>query len=250
MGANCLTSLSFPNSVTAIGNAAFYGCSKIKSLVIPNGLQTIGGYAFADCSGLETLVIPNSVNTIRENAFADCMSLYSVTSLINMPFKLDKTAFRYTGEKYNTDVIYMAATLYVPRGKMAMYKMTEGWMNFVNVTETDTKFKLTYMLDGEEYKTYEIQAAEVITPEPDPYKEGYIFSGWSNIPYLMPAQDVTVTGSFSIDPEYQAGIAATKTSETVPVVYYSPEGRRLDAPQRGINIIRMSNGTTKKVFVK
>jgi len=31
---------------------------------------------------------------------------------------------------------------------------------------------------------------------------------------------------------------------------YDIRGRRLDAPQRGINIIRMSNGVTKKVFVK
>ena len=116
--------------------------------------------------------------------------------------------------------------------------------------ETDTKFKLTYMLDGKEYKTYEIQATEVITPEPDPYKEGYIFSGWSDIPYLMPAQDVIVTGSFTIDPEYQVSVDILKKEDTVPEAYYSPEGRRLDAPQRGINIIKMSNGTTKKVVVK
>lgn len=248
MGANSLTSLSVPNSVMTIGDGAFFGCSKIKSLVIPNGLQTIGEYAFSECSGLETIVIPNSVKTIGYNAFADCMSLYSVTSLINMPFKLNESAFKYTGEDYNTDVIYMAATLYVPRGKMTMYKMTEGWMKFINVAEIDTKFKLTYMVDGTVYKSYDIQAAEVITPEPDPYKEGYIFSGWSNIPYLMPAHDVTVTGSFSIDPN--TGISTTKESVAVPEAYYSPEGRRLDAPQRGINIVKMNNGTTRKVFVK
>lgn len=68
------------------------------------------------------------MKTIGEDAFANCMNLYSVTSLINMPFKLNESAFRYTGEDYNTYVIYMASTLYVPRGRMAMYKMTDGWM--------------------------------------------------------------------------------------------------------------------------
>ena len=34
------------------------------------------------------------------------------------------------------------------------------------------------------------------------------------------------------------------------ILIYDIKGRRLNALQRGINIIRMSNGTTKKVFVK
>ena len=59
-------------------------------------MQTIGESAFSDCSNLESLVIPNSVKTIGEDAFANCMNLYSVTSLINMPFKLNESAFRYT----------------------------------------------------------------------------------------------------------------------------------------------------------
>ena len=68
----------------------------------------------------------------------------------------------YGGNDYSEDVIYMAATLYVPRGKTAIYSMTEGWQKFLNVMETDTKFKLTYMLDGTVYRTYEIQATEVV----------------------------------------------------------------------------------------
>ena len=188
--------------------------------------------------------------TIKENAFADCLSLYSVTSLINIPFNLNETAFQYTGTQYDKDIIYMAAKLYVPIGRTAMYSNVQGWKKFMNIMETDTKFKLTYMLDGEVYKTYEIQATEVITPEPAPYKEGYIFSGWSDIPYLMPARDVTVTGSFTVDPESQLGVDIVKKENVVLETYYSPKGCRLDAPQRGINIIKMSNGSTKKVFVK
>ena len=183
-------------------------------------------------------------------AFADCMSLYSVTSLINIPFKLNETTFTYTGEDYDKDIVYMAATLYVPRGRTAMYSNVEGWQKFLNIVETDTKFKLTYLLDGEEYKTYEIQATEVITPEPDPYKEGYIFSGWSTIPYVMPAHDVTVTGSFTIDPEYEAGVEGIGTGKAMPKTYYSVNGYRQDKAQRGLNIIRMSDGTVRKVMVK
>ena len=59
------------------------------------------------------------------------------------------------------------------------------------------KYKLTYMVDNRVYKVYEINEGEVITPEPVPTKEGYTFSGWSDIPATMPAHDVTVTGSFT-----------------------------------------------------
>ena len=59
------------------------------------------------------------------------------------------------------------------------------------------KYKLTYQVDGEEYKSYSIDYNAAITPESEPTKEGYSFSGWSEIPATMPANDVTVTGSFA-----------------------------------------------------
>ena len=61
------------------------------------------------------------------------------------------------------------------------------------------KYKLTYTVDGNVYKTYDIEYGAKITPEAAPTKEGYTFSGWSNIPATMPAKDVTVTGSFAIN---------------------------------------------------
>jgi hypothetical protein len=190
------------------------------------------------------------VTSIGEKAFANCLSLYSVTSLINMPFNLDKTAFQYTGNQYDKNIVYMAATLYVPRGRTAMYKNIQGWQIFMNIMETDTKFKLTYVVDGEAYKTYEIQATEVITPEPDPYKEGFTFSGWSDIPYLMPTEDVTITGSFGVDPDYQTGMESVSTDRATSIAIYSLGGHRMNGLQRGMNIVRMSDGTVRKVVVR
>ena len=45
------------------------------------------------------------------------------------------------------------------------------------------------------YVTY----GDAIFPMAPPTKEGYIFSGWSEIPATMPASDVVVTGSFEVD---------------------------------------------------
>ena len=58
---------------------------------------------------------------------------------------------------------------------------------------------MTYTVDGEEYKTYEVEYGATITPEAAPTKEGYTFSGWSEVPKTMPAKDVTVTGTFTVN---------------------------------------------------
>ena len=163
---------------------------------------------------------------------------------------------------------------------------------------------MIYVVDGENYKSYEIEEGTSITPEPAPTKEGYTFSGWSEIPESMPAYDVSITGTFSInsykltymidDKVYKETMyeyGATITPETQPegdyatfewkdlpetmpahdvVVYasytsgivellvtrrqnvriYSPNGKRLNTHQKGVNIIRMNDGKTKKIVVR
>ena len=61
---------------------------------------------------------------------------------------------------------------------------------------TVNSYTLTYIVDGNAYKTLTIDYGTAITPEAEPTKEGYTFSGWSEIPATMPAHDVEVTGSF------------------------------------------------------
>ena len=62
----------------------------------------------------------------------------------------------------------------------------------------EINYKLTYMVDGEEYKSYQIAEGSAITPEAAPTKDGYVFSGWTKIPATMPAEDVTITGTFTL----------------------------------------------------
>ena len=68
-----------PNSVTSIGNYAFYNCSKLTSVTIPEGVTTIGDYTFYNCSQLTNIEIPNSVTSMGYGVFRDCTSLTNVT---------------------------------------------------------------------------------------------------------------------------------------------------------------------------
>ena len=175
----------------------------------------------------------------------------------------------------------------------------------VTGTLTVNRYILTYILDGREYKTLELDYGTTIIPEPDPEKEGYTFSGWAGLPGTMPARFVIVTGTFSINSytltymiddevykqvkyEYGAiitpepkpegdyksfewgGIPATMPSHdvTVNAVYetgiveillmveqgqarvYAPNGKLLNRPQKGLNIIVFADGKVRKVVVK
>ena len=67
-----------PNSVTNIGDAAFWGCSSLTNINIPNSVTNIGDYAFGECSSLTNINIPNSVTNIGDAAFWGCSSLTNI----------------------------------------------------------------------------------------------------------------------------------------------------------------------------
>ena len=73
-----IESYIIPDSVTSIGDSAFWGCSSLSSIVIPDGVTSIGECAFSDCSSLSNIVIPNSVTSIGDSAFWGCSSLSSI----------------------------------------------------------------------------------------------------------------------------------------------------------------------------
>ena len=88
------TNYTIPNSVTTIGNAAFWGCKSLTSINIPNSVTTIGNWAFWACKSLISINIPNSVTTIGNQAFQKCSSLTNI-NIPNSVTTIEKGAFSY-----------------------------------------------------------------------------------------------------------------------------------------------------------
>ena len=73
-----LASIEIPDSVTTIGESAFLYCDSLASVTIGNSVTKIGGYAFYSCDSLASVTIGNSVTIIGDRAFEDCDSLASI----------------------------------------------------------------------------------------------------------------------------------------------------------------------------
>ena len=87
-----ITKCIIPDSVTSIGEVAFYCCKSLTSITIPNSVKSVGSFAFYNCKSLTSITIPNNVTSIGKWAFAYCESLTTViipdntTSISNLVF--------------------------------------------------------------------------------------------------------------------------------------------------------------------
>lgn len=105
-----LTTVTLGKSVTSIGEGAFYNCVSLTTCSIPNSVTTIGECAFDTC-GL-TSVDLGSVTTIEYGAFQACDSLTSV-AIGKSVTTIGSNAFRNCD---NLATVYNASDLTLTKG--------------------------------------------------------------------------------------------------------------------------------------
>lgn len=113
----------------------------------------------------------------------------------------------------------------------------------INVSFVKDTFKLTYLIGDEIYKEVEYEFESAITPEPIPAGD-YKYFEWIGLPETMPAHDVVVTAS------YETGILEILMQAKNNLRIFTPDGKRVNSLQKGLNIIVSGNGERKKIFVK
>ena len=91
-------------------------------------------------------------------------------------------------------------------------------------TYTINSYKITYKVDGEVYATDSLAYNSAIQLREQPTKEGYTFSGWSEVPETMPANDIEVLGTYTIN-SYKVLVSSTEggsaTTSADEAQYYS-----------------------------
>lgn len=217
--ANCyqLTNISIPNSVTSIGLSAFEHCTSLKSITLPSSLNSISEALFSDCSQLTTIHIPDSVLSIQDYAFGNCTRLetiripVSVTSIGNLAFACCPSSMTvtYPGSKTQWDKIN--GTDELPNNPLVCNKL-EATFDPDNGDPTVTKF-----IDNDKNSKF----TELV---PEPTKENYTFAGWYNGNEkfdftTVPTGDVTLTAKWTANDYYVSFFTEhgdPPTSQNVP----------------------------------
>ena len=91
----------------------------------------------------------------------------------------------------------------------------------------DGDYRVTFLLDGEVYHTESLAHGESIKLPNPPTKKGYTFSGWSGLPETMPARDITVSGTFTVN-KYQVTF---KIGDKVIASHTQDYGSAIVAPE-------------------
>ena len=265
-GCSGLTSVTIPNSVTTIDYCAFYYCSglekvivkdiaawcgisfsdiygnplyyahhlysdentEITNLVIPNSVTSIGGAAFCGCSGLTSVTIPNSVTSIGSGAFGRCSGLTSVT-IPNSVTSIGDGAF------YNCGGL---TSMTIPN---SVTSIGSGAFNCDNLATVISKIETPFAINGKSssdpvFSNNTFMNADLFVPVGtiDKYKAT---QGWKDFVWITEG--------------IPSGVEGVKTDDDkTEVSRYTLDGMILSEPRKGINIIKMSDGTSKKVIIK
>ena len=222
-GCSGLTSLTLPAGITEIGEYAFYGCSGLTSLTLPAGITSIGDDTFYGCSGLTSLTLPAGITSIGEYAFSRCSGLTS----LNLPAGITSI------DKYAFSGCSRLTSLTLPAGITSI-----------------GEFAFSYCSGLTSIYVY----AEKV-----PRIGRYAFEGCASRKCTLYVPKGTYDnyrlsefGYFENIVEFDAtGIDKTTTSTDVEEVSrYSLNGQRLAVPVKGLNIVKYSDGTVRKVVVK
>lgn len=166
-----ITSVVIPDSVTSIGNSVFNSCNYIESITIGNGVKTIGECAFYSSKSLKSIVIPDSVTTIGPRAFEGCTDVTTITigssvisigyDAFNLNNSLESVYCRATTpptcELNRIISSNNDVTLYVPYESLEAY-VIDPWYNYV----TEPLFVNTPANNEIWYTTYNNQ---IVTPK-------------------------------------------------------------------------------------
>ncbi len=218
--------LIIPDGVKSISKKAFYSWKGVKSVTIPNSVTSIESNAFSHCSNLTSVTIPSSVTSIGHYAFYDCTSLLSVT-IPNNVISIGQAAFAGSG----------LTSVNIPNSVTSIGEFAFGGMDLTTVVSDILN---PFPIDGRSktnptFSDNTFYNATLLVPKGtiEKYKAT---EGWKD--FIFIEENPNETGILSI--LYDNDIREI----------HSLYGEKYTTLSKGINIIKMKDGTTKKVLIK
>lgn len=263
-----------PQSVTAIGDYAFSTSAKVEGIVLPDGLQEIGAWAFDGCALVEEISIPESVNKIGYGAFNDCRRVKSLHLPDGVVYLGD---WLFAGCESLTDLQISPAVRQLGVGMLQSCKLLTSF----TVPEAVTTLPRQIFYGCE-------KLAEVVVPAGVYDVAAYAFMGCNSLKQMtvyaeepptchmtsfvgVPTSSCKLLVPYGTKPDYEVanewknfkpieemepnGIDNltddnTQSSATTGIEgYYSLDGQRLSSQTKGINIVKTTDGKTRKTVI-
>ena len=200
-------------------------CSGLTSVTIGNSVTSIGDMVFSGCSGLTSVTIGNSVTTIGIYAFKGCSSLTSVT-IGNSVTVVGADAFR--GCSSLTSVT-------IPNSVTAIGMRAFGNCN--NIEKVICHIENVFPIGGYTFTDAVYSTAKLIVPKGT--KEKYsTTAAWNRFQNIEESDFAETTG-------IKPAVAGQKVENV-----YRIDGKAAGKRYKGLNILHLSDGSVRKVFVK
>lgn len=220
-----ITDLVIPNNVKRIKPYSFPFYRALKSVTMHDAVTEIGDYAFYSCYNLANITINEGVTKIGDYAFYHCNNLKSII-IPNTVGIIGEYAFDGCNQ---LRTLVLGSYLYLI-GQYAF--STDGPLESItslNVEPPMCSYPCTF-------SSLSTQSWNVLLKVPEGAKEAYANADeWCN---FLNIQEIAGVEDIEAD------------NSAVEVIRYDIYGRKLTEPTTGINIIKMSDGTTRKVIVR
>lgn len=253
-----ITSLYMSDNVTTIGDNAFMGCSQLTSIRLSENLISIGEHAFQICQSLTSIIIPESVRTIPFWAFGWCYNLERVEIHSN------EIVSRENNEQY-----YSLPSCFGKQVKeYVIGEKVTGIASFAffdsnELTTTNIPSNVTCVGDSAYYNCQAIEDVYCYAVQiPETGKDVFLLSNYTNATLHVPAVSLEaykntlpwkdfgrIVPLTDYDPS-PTEIKGVNSEAITTECYYSLDGKRFTTPQHGLNIVKMSDGSTRKVMIE
>ena len=277
---NCknLESVNINGKLTKLNSSMFSGCSSLSGISIPANLKSISDNTFDGCTSLSTLIIENDTDTLalgnngKSPLFADCpldsvyvgthISYKTSSDYSYSPFYRNKT-LRAVCLGDNVSKVYDNEFYGCTGLKKAI--IGEGVTKIGNYAFSGCSSMKSFLF-GKNVQTIGDEAfsdctalTRLISHSATPPTCGTEalddINKW-NCTLIVPKESLTLYRNAEQWKEFffvedLTGISQIENNNADTVVRrYDTNGRLLTKPVPGLNILKMSNGTTKKVLVK